>query len=160
MKLRTTSLILALVLVLVLSSVFTGCGNASLSGKKQPDATIQKQVINTYLEGLRDLDYDKLKGTVTYSVYSTWPEDREKFKEMLSEQQKPVGAIKTWKFAPDPYVDEVNNQSIIITTVTTEKYQVTLTFDLRKKGDRWRVYGIETGKKVSLDKNSVPSNHP
>ena len=149
--------IISLIMVLILSSIFTGCSSL---GSKEPDAAIQKQVVNTYLEGLRDLDYDKLKETVTYSVYSSWPEDREKFKEKLSQQQQPVGKIKTWTFQPDPHIDEVNNQSIILAKVTTEKYQVTLTFDLRKKGDKWQVYGIETGKMISLDKESVPLNHP
>ncbi len=149
--------ITSLILVLILFSLLTGCSNL---GTKKPDAAIQKQVVNTYLEGLRDLDYDKLKETVTYSVYSSWPEDRKKFKEKLSQQQQPVGKIKTWTFQPDPHVDEVNNQSVILAKVTTEKYQVTLTFDLRKIGDKWQVYGIETGKMISLDKESVPSNHP
>ena len=152
--------VISLILVFIFSLVFTGCGNFSLTGSKEPDITTQKQVINTYLEGIRDLDYDKLKETVTYNVYSSWPQDRGKFKEMLSQQQQPVGEIKTWQFEPDPYVDEVNNQSIIPTIVTTKKYKVTLTFDLRKNGDQWRVYGMESGKMVSLDKNSVPSNHP
>jgi len=152
--------ILSVLLVLILSVIFTGCSGLPFAGTKKPDAAIQKQVVNTYLEGLRDLDYDKLKETVTYSVYSSWPKDREKFKEKLSQQQQPVGKIKTWTFEPDPHVDEVNNQSIILTKVTTEKYKVTLTFDLRKKGDKWQVYGIETGKMMSLDEKSVPSNHP
>ncbi len=143
-------------LVILLASLFTGCN----TGSKEPDVAIQKQVINTYLEGMRDLDYDKLKETVTYSVYSSWPADREKFKEKLSQQQEPVGKIKSWEFEPDPYLDEVNNQAIIKTKVTTDKYQTTLTFDLRKKGDRWQVYGIETGMMLPLDKDSVPSNHP
>ncbi|KNZ69208.1 hypothetical protein Tfer_2154 [Thermincola ferriacetica] len=154
-KLRMMYLIIGLVLL----SLAAGCGGGSPGGN-EPKAAAQKRIINTYLEGLKDLDYNKLKQSVTYSVYSSWPTDRTKFKEMLAERQKPMGTIRNWTLETNPYVDELNNQTLVRATVTTDKYKVILKFDLRKYSNQWRIYGVDTERTIPLHKNSTPSALP
>lgn len=146
MKLKIISLIVGLALLAVTS----GCGDGVSFGNKS-DIEAAKEAANLYLEGLRDSDYDKLKKTVTYSVYDSWPKNMNKFKEMLEERQKTTGKFKSWTLEDNPYYDEVNKQALIKATVTTDKYKAILELDLRNKTGKWLVHGVQSQKVITLN---------
>ena len=129
------------------------------SSTLQPDNQIPKQVLNTYLEGIRDKDYAKLIKTAYPEDLAKWPQDPQKLKEFLTKSQdETTGNIKSWKMEAKPFVDELNNQAIIRTDVTTDKYRLVMDFDLRKQPDQWRIYGAQTIQKLNADqtaKNTV-----
>jgi hypothetical protein len=123
------------------------------SSTPQPDNRIPKQVLNTYLEGIRDKDYTKLIKSAYPEDLAKWPQDPQKLKELLTKSQdETTGNIKSWKMEDKPFVDELNNQAIIRTDVATDKYSLVIDFDLRKQPDHWRIYGTQTIQKLKTDK--------
>lgn len=123
------------------------------SSTPQADNQIPKQVLNTYLEGIRDKDYPKLIKTAYPEDLAKWPQEPQKLKEFLTRtQEETTGNIKSWKMEDKPFVDELNNQAIIRTELTTEKYRLLIDFDLRKQPDQWRIYGAQTIQKLKIDK--------
>lgn len=148
---------LLLVCGLALFMFITGCGTTTTPLPSKAEEP--KQVLNTYLEGLRDQDFEKIKLGVSYAVYRSWPVDQKKLIEIFEAQEKSIGAIKKWEFTSEPYFDEVNNQAIIQTRLTTDKAFYVIDYDMRKQ-TRWYIFGSKmvTKSQVSGQKKSLPGS--
>lgn len=153
---KTAMLLLpCLLLLLLVAIIFSGCGSPAADGSEQ------KKVLQTYLEGLRDKDYAKLEITANPDDMANWPKDPKKFKKFLAQTMDySSGAIKSWTFEKQPYVDELNNQVIIQAALVTEKYNMGMAFDIRKLADEWRIYGVKVDSQVPIKKDSMRKPQP
>lgn len=149
---KSLSVIMAFTLLLILS----GC-----SKKEPPNLDVQKNIVHTYLEGLRDHNKEKIYKTVNVALkIKTLDPD---FKKSFESFDQSVGKIKSWVLEDKgSWVDEVNGQSLIKAKLSTTKKKVLpLDIDLRKDGDRWVVYTVrisESGK-MNPDKNYFDNPH-
>lgn len=148
MRKRTVLIICTLVLLVIVS----GCDKPAAI--KRSPAEEPMKVLDTYLEGLKERNYDKVKQAVADSVYNPGPEDRKLFEKGIAEQERMTGKTQKWTFDPNPFVDEINNQAIIRTRVTTSKYYYIMDYDLRKMG-KWVIYGTNIVSKTSLQKGGA-----
>ncbi len=139
----------ALFLFLMSLFIFTGCNTSS--AKKAPDVTLQKKIISTYLEGIRDKDSNKIYGTISYTMRRGFTIDPQ-MKQFFSNFEQQVGAIKKWTFSEkDIYLDDLNGQAIIKTNIITSKRNLPMDIDLRRgTNGNWFIYAInisDSGKK-------------
>lgn len=150
--------ILVLIAAVLLTVGLVGC-----SGKAETkqDAAIPKKVLNNYFEAMRDKDPEKYLSVVNPGSVPNLPTDPAKLKEYLVKLETTSGKFKSWNIESNPHYDDINGQSIIKVTATTDKYIYNLQFDVRRYGDKWSIYSIEglntfsaDGKKASKDSQS------
>lgn len=126
---------MAIGLILLMVGVI-GCGEPKVDDKAP------KQVINTYLEGFRDNNPEKIYKTVATETYRNIMIPG-KLDVLFREQNRVSGQIQSWQFVGKPDISEVNNQALIKVLVKAAKGPFTLEFDLRRTGDKWYMYGVE-----------------
>lgn len=138
-----------LFLILLSLLIFTGCSRAP--EEKPVDDKLQKKIISTYMEGLRDKDRNKIYNSVSFDMRKTFVLDRD-LEQFFNDFEQQVGAVKNWAFPEGgSHVDELNGQAIIKTLIITTKKKLPMDIDLRRnpKGN-WLIYAIkvsESGKK-------------
>lgn len=136
MKLKSLNFFIAgLMIMLMLAS---GCNGKASS----PNIEAQQKVINTYMEGLKFSDKNKILQSVTPDAAQEYQLNPASLKKVLDDQ-KTVGAVKQWKIVGEPYVDELNNQSLIEVTAVYPKTVYQLQFDLRRMSGIWGVLSIK-----------------
>lgn len=128
-------IIFAIGLIVMMVGVI-GCGEPKVDDKAP------KQVINTYLEGFRDKNPEKIYKSVVTETYKSLRAPGQ-LDAVFREQSKATGDIQNWQVIGEPYIDEVNNQAIIKVLVKATKATFALEFDLRKFGDQWYMYGVQ-----------------
>lgn len=137
---------MGLVSILILG----GCTSTKTS--KAPKIDAQKKVISTYLEGLRDSDRKKVLDSLNYSLAQQYVGYPEQLTKMFT-SQKANGSIQGWTFQDDTiFLDEVNNQTIVTTTVKYPTFTMDIKFDLRRADGQWMVFGTEVVKQQSTEK--------
>lgn len=138
-------IVFAIGLIILMVGVM-GCG------KPKVDDKAPKQVINTYLEGFRDKNPEKIYKTVSSETYRSLQVPG-KIDSIFRDQTRVSGNIQSWTFMGKPDIDEVNNQALIQVLVKASKTTFTLKFDLRRTGDEWYMYGVEQSYKPPISKN-------
>lgn len=139
-------IVVAVGLILMMIGVI-GCGEPKVDDKAP------KQVINTYLEGFRDKNPEKIFKTVSTETYRSLNTPG-KLDSIFKDQSKATGDIQSWQIMGTPYIDEVNNQALIKVLVKATKATFTLDFDLRRTGDEWYMYGVEQVNTTKIQKTS------
>lgn len=128
-------LVFAIGLIALMVGVI-GCGEPKV------DDRAPKQVINTYLEGFRDKNPEKIYKTVSAETYRGLQVPGT-VDSIFRDQSRVSGDIQNWQLIGEPYIDEVNNQAMIKVLVKATKATFTLEFDLRRTGNQWYMYGVE-----------------
>lgn len=124
------------VYLLLLTVFIMGCS------EQKADDSPPKRAIDSYLEGLRDRDPDKIYKVVTFEAYRQL-QFPGKLDKVFQDQAKLVGNIENWEFIDKPYIDELNNQALIKTKIKATKGVFVLEFDIRRRGSTWFMYGAE-----------------
>lgn len=133
---RTTKIFIALILIFLAA----GCGEPKVTDEAP------KKVVDTYLEGFRDKNPEKVYKSVSYEVYKDMMFPPQKLQRTFAEQNKKVGQITGWQYIGESYIDEVNNQAILQLMVKTTKSSLLYEVDLRKTGDYWYILSIKQKK--------------
>jgi hypothetical protein len=131
-----------------LTLLLTGLLLTAFPGCTDPEEKKVVEAVNTYLEGYRDLDPQKIKQTADISLIDIAQSDKQLIADLKARQEK-FGWIKKWKI-DSVTVDKVNHQSLQTVYLFTDREAMKTTFDLRTGGAReWRVIYIKVEDHIS-----------
>lgn len=147
-------------ILVLIAAVLVTIGLAGCAGSEpKQDAAAPKKVINNYFEAMRDKDPKKYLAAVNPASVPDLPTEPAKLKEYLVKLETTSGKFKNWTIESTPHYDDVNGQSIIKVTATTDKYHYNMEFDIRRYGEQWYIYSVDGLNTFSVDgKNAVKSS--
>lgn len=140
--------------ILAVAIALSGC-----SKEAPPNLDVQKKVVHTYFEGIRDHNKDKIYQTVNIGMKTKILDPD--FKQAFATFDQTNGKIKSWIIVDkESWLDETNGQSVIKVKISTDKRNLPLNIDLRKNGDRWTVYSVQVSDSGKMDKDTAIKKNP